>query len=224
MLVAGDHLWFIVGDVAGKGIAAALLMAVAQTLFRAIATSGLSLPEVVARMNRELCRDNDRAVFVTAFAGCLNLHTGWLQVVNAGHNLPYWLGRNGTVKSLAVANASALGVVEESAFPVTDLQFQPDEGLVIYTDGVCDALDPKGASFGTQRIEACLAGGLTDSAAGIVHRIFVSVDGFAGTAPQEDDITVVVIKYRPSRSVPDRPTDTGIAVDTEAIVSAQRTR
>jgi sigma-B regulation protein RsbU (phosphoserine phosphatase) len=206
MIMVGDHLWFIVGDVAGKGIAAALLMAVAQTLFRAIASSGLSLSEVAAQMNRELCRENDRAMFVTAFAGRLDLRTGDLQVVNAGHNLPYWVGRDRTLSALAVAGGPALGVVDGSAFQVTDLRFQPDEGLVIYTDGVCDALDPAGASFGTPRIERALAAAAAEPASRIVHRMFEAVDLFAGAAPQEDDITVVAIRYRPSYAA---RTDTG---------------
>ncbi len=198
MLVVGGRLWFIVGDVSGKGIGAALLMAVAQTLFRAIAASGLSLSEVASRMNRELCRDNDRSMFVTAFAGCLDLATGRLQVVNAGHNVPYALERDHAARELRVANGSALGVIETSEFPVTDLDFRPDDGLVIYTDGVSDALDAAGASFGTTRIEECLAEGPAEPAAAIVRRIFARVDGFAGAAPQEDDITVVAIRYRPS--------------------------
>jgi anti-anti-sigma factor len=219
MLVVGDHLWFIVADVAGKGIAAALLMAVAQTLFRAIAPSGSSLAEVASRMNRELCRDNDRAMFVTTMAGCLDLRTGHLQLVNAGHNLPYWMGRDGTVRALPVAGGPALGVVADSAFAVTDLQLQPDDGLLIYTDGVCDALDPKGASFGTSRIERSLSTAVSESAARIVHRMFEAVDGFAGEAPQEDDITVVAVRYRPSR---DRARDTGPAPGTEAGAPAPR--
>ena len=196
ILRTGDDLWFIVGDVAGKGFAAALLMAVAQTLFRAIAPSGLSLPDVLARMNRELCRDNDRSMFVTAFAGCLDLQSGRLQVANAGHNLPYWVGRDGHVRELAVPNGLALGVLEDSTFPVTEFHLEPGDGLVVYTDGVCDAVDPQGLAFGTPRIERALIDHSSRTAPRLVHDIFEAVDGFADTAPQEDDITILAMRYR----------------------------
>ena len=111
-IVSGGNLWFIVGDVAGKGFAAALVMAVAQTLFRVLTPLGLSLAELLARMNRELCRENDRAMFVTAIAGRLELGTGRLEMANAGHNLPYWLGADGTVRPASMSGGLALGVLE----------------------------------------------------------------------------------------------------------------
>lgn len=199
LFVEGDRLWFIVGDVAGKGMAAALPMAVALTLFRAIAPSGLLLGEVISRVNHELCRDNDRAVFVTAFAGCLDLGSGRLSVANAGHNLPYRIGRDGTVQVLAARNGIAMGVVEDAPFPITEVQLGTRDGLMIYTDGVCDAVNPAGIAFADSRIEQCLAARATGSAADIVSGVFEAVDRFAGAAPQEDDITVVVIRYRGAR-------------------------
>jgi sigma-B regulation protein RsbU (phosphoserine phosphatase) len=196
MVRAGDDLWFLVGDVAGKGFAAALLMAVAQTLFRAIAPSGLSLPDVLARMNRELCRENDRSMFVTAFSGCLNLRSGRLQVANAGHNVPYWLGRDGSVREVAVPSGLALGVLADSAYAVGELLVEPGDGLLVYTDGVCDAVNPQGQAFGTPRIEQTLVDHPSKTAPRLVHHVFEAVDLFAGTAPQEDDITVLAMRYR----------------------------
>jgi sigma-B regulation protein RsbU (phosphoserine phosphatase) len=192
----GDDLWFIVGDVAGQGVAAALLMAVAQTLFRAIAPSGLSLPDVLARMNRELCRDNDRSMFVTAFAGSLDLLSGRLRLANAGHNLPFWMDRDGGAREVAVPNGLALGVLEDSTFPITEFRLEPGDGLVLYTDGVCDAVDPQGDAFGTPGIERALVGHLSKTAPRLVQDIFEAVDAFAGSAPQEDDITVLALRYR----------------------------
>ena len=155
-LVDGDRLWFIVADVAGKGMAAALMMAMSQTLFRAIAGLRLPLDEVVARLNREVARDNERGMFVTALAGCLDLPTGRLDLANAGHNLPYLLRRNGAVDVVAARNALALGVMENVAFPVTELVLEPGDGLFLYTDGVCDAVNTLGAAFGTAGIERLL--------------------------------------------------------------------
>jgi anti-anti-sigma factor len=192
----GDTLWFIAGDVSGKGFAAALVMAIAQTLFRALTPLGLSLPELVARMNRELCRENDRAMFVTACAGRLDLRTGRLEMVNAGHNLPYWLKRDGAVQTAPLGGSLALGVLDSTVFELTESLLGPGDGLMIYTDGASDALDPQGASFGTPRIEAYLTAHSKDPAAEIVRGLFELVDAFAGSVPQEDDITLLVLRYR----------------------------
>ena len=197
-LVDGDRLWFIVADVSGKGMAAALMMAMSQTLFRAIAALRLPLDEVVARLNREVARDNDRAMFVTALAGCLDLSTGRLELANAGHNLPYLLRRDGAVDLIAARNALALGVMEDVAFPVTELVLEPGEGLFLYTDGVCDAIDTTGTAFGTAGLERQLSALAKEPPGSIVDGVFRAVETFAGSAPQEDDITVLVIRRGPS--------------------------
>ncbi len=199
-LMDGDRLWFIVADVSGKGMAAALTMAMSQTLFRAIATLRLPLDEVMARLNREVARDNERGMFVTALAGCLDVATGRLELANAGHNLPYLLRRNGTVDLVAARNALALGVLDKVTFPVTELLLEPGNGLFLYTDGVCDALDPKGAAFGTSGIERHLRGTASRPAGEIVDGVFEAVAAFAGEAPQEDDITVLAIRRGPGAS------------------------
>jgi len=205
-LIDRDRLWFVVGDVAGKGMAAALFMAVAQTLFRAFTPLGASLAEVVAGMNRELARDNDRAMFVTAFAGCLNLATGRVEIVNAGHILPYWLQADGTVRQLQAASGIALGVVEDRMFPTTNVTLGVGETLLLYTDGVCDAVDARGAAFGNRGLERCLAELGPLPASELVAGVFGAVDAFAGDTAQEDDITVAAIRYRgapPSGHSPD---------------------
>jgi sigma-B regulation protein RsbU (phosphoserine phosphatase) len=176
------------------------MMAVARTLFRATAPMGLPLCDVMMRINRELCRDNERAVFVTAWAGCLDLDTGDLEVANAGHNPPFWLGRDGALRPVLATNSVAFGVLDDAAFPVTPLHLQPDDGLVIYTDGATDAVDPRGAGFGIDRLRACLQTLACESARQIVEGVFADVDAFSDTAPQEDDITVLVLRFRGAAS------------------------
>jgi len=203
-LVGGDfyefqmdagRLWFIIGDVAGKGMAAALMMVMAQTLFRAIAALGLPLGDVMARLNRELARDNQRAMFVTAIAGCLDLATGRMALANAGHNLPYLLRRNGDVEIVTAANGLALGVMEDATFPLTALTVAPGDALLAYTDGVCDAIDPAGSSFGTEGLERQLRLVAQQPPDLIVNSLFEAVEAHAGDAAQEDDITIVAIRY-----------------------------
>jgi phosphoserine phosphatase RsbU/P len=198
--VFADRLVFIVGDVAGKGVAAALMMVMAQTLFRAVATLGLPLDDVMARLNRELARDNDRAMFVTAFAGSLDLGSGRLEMANAGHNLPYLLRKTGAIEPVAARNSLALGVMDEAEFPLTELVLRPGEALFLHTDGVGDAVNPGGAAFGTAGLEAYLRGAAQERADAIVDGLFRAVESFAGHAAQEDDITVAVIRFLGVRS------------------------
>ncbi len=190
----GDRLWFVVADVAGKGMGAALMMAVALTLFRAIAPGQSNVDELLGRLNRELARDNDRAMFVTALSGCMDLASGRVHLANAGHNLPYHLRTDGTVEKLALTNGMALGVVEDTHFPLTDVLLAPGDGLFCYTDGVCDAVDRTGRAFGTPGLEACLREVARRAPADIVGEVFAAVEAFAGAAPQEDDITVAVLR------------------------------
>jgi serine phosphatase RsbU (regulator of sigma subunit) len=196
-LLDGDSLWFIVADVSGKGMAAALLMAVGQTLFRAIAPSGEGLAALMARINRELSRDNDGAMFVTAFAGRLDLRTGGLELANGGHNLPYCIRSGGAVELVRAANGVAFGVVDDADFPVTEARLAPGDALFLYTDGVCDALNVRGQAFGSRGIEHFLAAhAAPEPADDLVADLFDVVNRFAGAAPQEDDITVAVVRYR----------------------------
>jgi serine phosphatase RsbU (regulator of sigma subunit) len=199
--VSGSELWFIVGDVAGKGMAAALMMVMAQTLFRAVATLGRPLDEVMARLNGELARDNDRAMFVTALAGRLDLDTGRLELANAGHNLPYRLRPDGSVQCVTVRNSLALGVLDDAVFPITELALEAGEGLLLYTDGVSDAVNPAGESFGIDGFERQLRAVADVGAEAIVSNLFAAIETFAGGAPQEDDITIAVLRYR-SRQAP----------------------
>jgi serine phosphatase RsbU (regulator of sigma subunit)/pSer/pThr/pTyr-binding forkhead associated (FHA) protein len=195
-LTAGEKLWFVVADVSGKGMGAALMMAVGQTLFRAVTASGRDLGEVMARVNHELAVENDRAMFITAMAGCLDLATGLLLLVNAGHNLPYHVGRDGVVSMLNVRNSLALGVVEDAAYPVTEVFLAPGDAVLLYTDGVCDAIDEAGHRFGASGLERALGQIGSLPADAVVQHLCDSVTGFAGNAPQEDDITVALVRYR----------------------------
>jgi sigma-B regulation protein RsbU (phosphoserine phosphatase) len=187
-------------------MAAALMMAMAQTLFRATAGLGRPIEEVMAHLNRDLARDNDRAMFVTALGGCLNLETGLLHLVNAGHNLPYRVRRDGSFDLVRAANGVALGVVDDAVFPVTTMALEPGEALLAYTDGVCDAVSPSGAAFGTAGLERHLGAVGRLAADAVVASVFEVVERFAEGAPQEDDITVAMIRYHgPSRDRPAEP-------------------
>jgi serine phosphatase RsbU (regulator of sigma subunit) len=190
-VVDGDRLWFIVADVAGKSIAAALYMAIVKTLFRATACAGADIEEVAGRMNRELARDNDRMMFVTAAMGSLDLVSGALALVDAGHNPALiFPGR------LDVPKGMALGVVADAAYAAVRLTINRGTTLVLYTDGLTDARNTAGEMFGEPRLHAAIAAAAAEAPEALVAQVIGAVEGFAAGAPPDDDLTLLALRYR----------------------------
>jgi len=197
--IAGDRLWFIVADVAGHGVGAALYMAVAKALFRASANGDVPLADVAARMNREIARDNESMLFVTAMFGTLMLATGEVTMVDAGHNPAVVVAPGGRYNHPAIAKSVALGVVEDFEFAEGRFHLAPGSTLVLYTDGATDARSTSGDIFGADRLMAAIR--RTDAGpAAIMSSVTNTIDAFAAGAPQEDDITLLAIKRPPGRA------------------------
>jgi phosphoserine phosphatase RsbU/P len=192
--VDGDRLWFIVADVAGKGVGAALYMAVVKTLFRASAHGGAALADVVGRMNQELCRDNDSMMFITALVGTLSLATGEMAIVDAGHNPAMVIDPTGRIDAAGIPKSVAFGVIEDYPFQEGRLALGPGSTLLLYTDGATDARNVAGEIFGEERLLAALRrGGPAPDA--LVASIVSTVDAFAAGAAPEDDLTLLAIQY-----------------------------
>jgi phosphoserine phosphatase RsbU/P len=191
----GRRLWFLVGDVAGKGVAAALYMAVAATSFRASLQADQPLSVVFSRVNRELCRNSGGAMFVTAFAACLDLETGEVEAANAGHNPPYQLAPSGAVTKVTEPRGVPLGIIESYEYPTNHLRLGPGESLYLYTDGVTEALNRNGEQFSCPRLEAHLARDRGAGAAELVGSSLRAVQEFVGDAPQFDDIAILSVRY-----------------------------
>jgi serine phosphatase RsbU (regulator of sigma subunit) len=187
--LAGDRLWFIVADVAGHGVGAALYMAVVKALFRACAHGDVSVAEVAARMNREIARDNESMLFVTAMCGTLMLATGDVTMVDAGHNPAVVVSPGGRLSSPALPKSVALGVVE-------DFNLAPGTTLLLYTDGATDARSTRGDLFGESRLHEAITKTAVAVPAALVSSITAAIGGFAAGAPQEDDITLLAIKRK----------------------------
>jgi serine phosphatase RsbU (regulator of sigma subunit) len=192
----GDQLWFLVGDVAGKGVGAALFMAVANTLFRASIRGREPLSVVLSRVNRELCAKSGGAMFVTVFAARLDLRTGDVETANAGHNPPYHLGRDGAIAKITEPRGIPLGVIDGYEYPTGRLRLRAGDGLYLYTDGVTEALDASNEQFAAGRLEAFLEAAKEAAAGDLVRGSLTAVDGFVGTTPQSDDIAVMALRYR----------------------------
>ncbi|HEY7817080.1 MAG TPA: PP2C family protein-serine/threonine phosphatase, partial [Vicinamibacteria bacterium] len=190
------RLTFVVGDVSGKGVGAALFMARAKTLFRAIAPLEPDLAAVLTAVNRDLCEENEQGMFVTLFAGVLELATGNLSYASAGHDAPVVLGTPGEPpRFLDVSGGPVLGLLEASRYTAQSTTLPRGAGLVLYTDGVSEALDPNGEFFTAARLLEDLARTPERSAASVARAVYDDVKSFAATAPQSDDITVLAVRY-----------------------------
>lgn len=189
------HVGVVIADVSGKGVPAALFMAVARTLLRAIAPAATSTGACLAMTNDFLCQDNEAAMFVTLFYGILNIDTGKLMYSNAGHNPPYIVGQDGTLTRLAPTGDTALGVADGLEYSQHETWLTAGSTLVLYTDGVTETFNTVGEAFGETRLAAQLAHThnmpvrpLLDALVEIVHR-------FADGAPQSDDLTCLAVHF-----------------------------
>lgn len=195
--VEGERLFFLVGDVSGKGMAAALFMAVTKALLHASVKAEPSLSGALGRVNAELCRDNDEAMFVTVFVGALDLGTGAVTVADAGHNAPYLMRAGGEVQELEVEGGLALGVFDGQAYRERTLPLSAGDALFLYTDGVSEGLNEAGEQFGLGRLAEHLCGARGQDAAEVVKGTLAALDAFAGAAPQFDDIAAMCVRYLP---------------------------
>ncbi|MEO5897164.1 MAG: SpoIIE family protein phosphatase [Vicinamibacterales bacterium] len=196
-LLIGDTLWFIVADAAGKGVSAALFMAVTRTLFRAIAQSESSVAAVAGRMNEELARDNERQFFVTALVGRLELLTGKLTYANAGHLPPLRANRAGAVVAVEAAQGGiALGILEDAVYDEGEVTLAWGDVLLLFTDGVTEAINTSGEMFSDPRLHEAFVSSALMPAAEVIERLVARVNSFVAGAPQEDDITILALRYR----------------------------
>lgn len=190
------RLWFFTGDVSGKGVGAALFMAVTRTLFRALAPSAPSLSDLCSRMNGELGRDNEKAMFVTAFVGCLDLTNGHLEFVNAGHMPPIRLGTDGKVDVVEASPGLPLGAMESYAYVPQHLTLRPGDGLFLYTDGITEAENDSREEYSVGRLLDTLGDVVGAPPSDVVERVVRAVSEHAGETAQTDDLTILVVRFK----------------------------
>jgi len=194
-LLDEEHLGFVVGDVSGKGVPAALFMAVARTLLRATAQNRKSPGECFTYMNTTLLEGNAAGMFVTIFYGVLNTCSGEIEFANAGHNPPIVFSPDGTVRTLPEKSGPILGVLEGHNYRTLTTRIAPGEGILLYTDGITEAIDKSKEFFGDERLEAYAAAHRSEPARGFVQGLQAAVKEFAKGMPQADDITVLALRY-----------------------------
>ena len=190
------RLFFVVGDVSGKGMPAALFMALCKATIKAAVMSAAAEPAAaLRRAGQEIARDNPETFFVTAFAGTLDLETGELVYCNAGHEPPYVL-RAGGPERLPRAPRPPVGVPGGFSFTADSLQLGRGELLCALTDGVTEAMNPQGELYGAERLERLLATlSVKTPPAQITAAVVEDVKGFVGDAPASDDLTLLVLRW-----------------------------
>ncbi len=194
-MIDNDRLGFVIADVSGKGVPAAIFMAISRTVVRAIALTGNSPAACMKRANNILCQESVNDMFVTVFYGILQIHTGIVTYSNAGHNPPVYIQRDEHVSVLPLTNDLVLGAIKDKEYHEKEVQLQPGDTLFLYTDGITEAMNKENKPYTENKLlKECtnLAGSSPDE---LVKKINESVAEFSGGAMQSDDITILAVRY-----------------------------
>lgn len=186
---------FVVADVSGKGVPAALMMAVSKTLLKSNSQDTQSTAKIVERTNNELSLNNDDCMFITAIFGIIDTKTGKLTYTNAGHNPPYLLSPNGEVNSLSEVHGPMIGIMEGTSYDQKELTLGIDDKLMLYTDGVTEAFNTNRELFDEERLQDYLISSKTLGTKYLVDGLVREIDAFAGEMEQSDDITIFCLRY-----------------------------
>lgn len=193
-----NTLAFLIADVSGKGIPAAMFMMTAKTLLKSYAESGMGVAEVLTQANNELCESNDAGMFVTVWMGYLNTKTGEVTYANAGHNPPFIRHADGSVDVVKSRPGLVLAGMEGIRYRTNAVQLKPGDLLYLYTDGVTEATDAENNLFGEARLQAVLQQKMSGDIQTVCTQVKEDVDRFVGEAPQFDDITMLALTYAPA--------------------------
>ena len=198
LLLDDDHLFFSVGDVSDKGMHAALFMVVTMTLIKGTVRRDMEPSDVLARVNRELCRDNDSVMFVSLFCGILHLKTGELRYSNAGHNPPLIMKPGQRPEWLTLPEACFLGIFDDTRYETRSVILEPGDLLLAYTDGVTEAMNNEGSLYSEERLSELFEKCRDIPADRLIGEVLQSVHDFTGAVTQSDDITLLALRYRGS--------------------------
>ena len=194
-IVKDEYLYFAIGDVAGKGIPAALFMAKTLTLFRARVGSGKTTEEIATEINRDLEQYNTQSVFVTFFIGKLNLKSGQLVYTNAGHNLPFLLIPGQPPQTIQGTHGIPLGSMPDVQYGHGIMKLEAGQKIVLYTDGISEAVNMNNELYGEKRLSDILSDCDGRSPEGIANLLLLEIKTFAAGAEQADDITLFILEF-----------------------------
>ncbi|MFT4603600.1 MAG: sigma-B regulation protein RsbU (phosphoserine phosphatase) [Rhodothermales bacterium] len=194
--MADGKLGLTVGDVSGKGVGAALLMATSQATLRGQVVADSDPAVALGKTNFLMCSATRRGTFVTLFLAILDPETGGISYANAGHNRPFVVGPNGKFEILTTGSL-VLGFLPKHTYERAETVLQPGESLVIYSDGVTEAMNPASEQFEEERLYELAKKHQGDGSSAMVDRIINEVRLFAGERAQNDDITLLIVRRKP---------------------------
>ena len=193
---SGGKLSFVLGDVSGKGVAAALFMAASQSAVMGAFAEHTGISTIANEANRRLCQQNPMGLFVTCVLGVLDVESGRFDYVCAGHEPAYVVGPDDRRRPLPMTQGLAMGLMDDFEYASGSEVIQPGETLFIYTDGLTDAVDLGGTLFGKERLEATLDGASRRSTSEIVDQVWSEIGTFSTGAAAADDMTCLVLRRR----------------------------
>lgn len=198
-IIEGDELFFIIGDVAGKGVPASLYMAVTRTLFRNLAGNYQSAANIVREMNHAIASTNDSYIFVTVFVGVLDMKTHYLTYCNAAHSAPVMISAEGECSLLEVETNLPIGVEDRYRYNEQQVDFPPGSALLLYTDGLTEAMysasDGSRKLFGEHRVLHDVEKNNRASAIEVIDFLKQHVSVFADGTEQSDDLTMLFVRH-----------------------------
>jgi len=202
-----NHLFIAIGDVAGKGVPASLFMVVAKTLFRSRITLHMPLNQIMYEINKEICKDNPNQMFITFIAGIVDLENATLTYCNAGHNPPFLIRSHGNIEKLSELHGIPLGIFEHAVFSSGTILLLPGDTLLLYTDGVTEAINSSGAFYTVERMLGVIRGNPDLCPAEMLVRLKESVRDFMKGTDQADDITLLALHSKLTPGKENKPSD-----------------
>lgn len=194
-LLDNDRLGFLVADVSGKGVPAALFMMRAKLTIKGLAESGADVHAILTEANARLCEGNEAGMFVTAWLGIVDLRTGVLSYANAGHNPPLIRHKNGDFEYVKTRPNFILAGMEGARYRKNEYQLLPGDEIFLYTDGVTEATDKNSQLFGEERLLAALNKQPNQEVQERCDNVKAAIDEFVGDAEQFDDITMLSARF-----------------------------
>ena len=190
-----NKFMFLIADVSGKGVPAALFMMTVKTLINNLAQIGYSPEQLIKTINKKICKTNNQGLFVTMLSCIADIKTGEINIINCGHNLPLIKRANGKYEYLKLNPNIVLGVFEDAEFEIYNTVLNPGDIIYTYTDGVTEATDNNNNMFGEERLYECINNIGENKISVIAEKVKNSIKHFTNSAVQSDDITMLIFKY-----------------------------
>ncbi len=194
-LIDDNHLCFVIGDVSGKGVPAALFMAMVKTLIKASAKEAGCPAEIMTRVNQEVVQESTAAMFVTVFLGILDIRTGEVTYSNCGHNPPLYVHQGQEPEFIMGGRSTIVGMIKQIPFRSDKLILQPGDTIYLYTDGATEAFNQQREQFSGGRLQEIVSANRKESLKDLTTKTLTEIQAFAGSSPQSDDITIMVLRY-----------------------------